>query len=119
MAPVVSETPAAFIKKQRSMKTHADKWVWNAFTNPAREDGWKFKHWMKESEQDEVYPFARFNRKVEVIKYTDEEYQQVIAPLSTDWSKRETDHLFHLCEKFSLRFIVIADRFEQFLDDEL
>ena len=30
---------------------------------------------------------------------------------NTDWSKEETDHLFDLCEQFSLRFIVIADRF--------
>ena len=30
---------------------------------------------------------------------------------TTDWSKEETDHLFDLCDKFSLRFIVIADRF--------
>ena len=112
IAPVIAESPAAFIKKQRNMKKDVDKWVWNTFTNPAREDGWRFKHWMKESEVDEVYPFARFNRKVEVVKYTDEEYFKVIAPLSTDWSKKETDHLFKLCEKYSLRFIVIADRFD-------
>ena len=74
---------------------------------------------MKECEQDETYPFARFNRKVEVIKYTDEEYQKVIAPLSSDWSKQETDHLFRLCEKYSLRFIVVADRFEQALEEEV
>ena len=48
--------------------------MWHEFENPAREDKWKFSHWMKKKEVDEVYPFARFNRKVEVIKYTDEEY---------------------------------------------
>lgn len=68
---------------------------------------------MKESEIGETYPFARFNRKVEVIRYSDEEYQQLVRPLSTDWTKRETDHLFRLCERYSLRFIVIADRYEQ------
>lgn len=32
--------------------------------------------------------------------------------MNTDWTKKETDHLFRLCEKFSLRFIIIADRFD-------
>lgn len=27
------------------------------------------------------------------------------------WSKEETDQLFDLCERFDLRFVVIADRF--------
>jgi hypothetical protein len=30
---------------------------------------------MKKSEVDEVYPFARFNKKIEALKYTDEEYK--------------------------------------------
>lgn len=77
-------------------------------------------HWTKAKETDETYPFAKFNRKVEVVRYTDEEYTKVVEMLNsrpqgkisnTDWSKEETDHLFDLCEQFSLRFIVIADRF--------
>lgn len=31
--------------------------------------------------------------------------------LSQMWTKEETDELFDLCERFDLRFIVIADRF--------
>lgn len=27
------------------------------------------------------------------------------------WTKEETDQLFDLCERFDLRFIIIADRF--------
>ena len=38
--------------------------------------------------------------------------------MSTDWTKRETDHLFRLCERYSLRFIVIGDRFEELSDVE-
>lgn len=72
---------------------------------------------MKDKEKDEVYPFARFNRKVEVVQYTDEEYQKAvveggITSPDKDWTKLETDHLFRLCDKYSLRFIIIADRFE-------
>lgn len=100
------------------MKEKVDEWVWHEFTNPAREDNCKLAHWMKKSETSEVYPFARFNRKIDVIKYTDEEYQKSVAPINSDWSKKETDHLFKLCEKFSLRFIVIADRFDEESDME-
>ena len=92
--------------------------MWHEFNNPAREDGFKFNHWMKRQEMEELYPFSRFNRKIEVIKYTDEEYEKVIAPINTDWTKRETDHLFRLCERFSLRFIVVADRFDSPSDTE-
>lgn len=73
---------------------------------------------MKESEKADPYPFARFNRKVEVVNYTDKEYKDCIRSISTDWTKKETDHLFRLCERYSLRFIIIADRFEQHSDDE-
>lgn len=78
---------------------------------------------MKEKEVDEVYPFARFNRKIEVLQYTDEEYQNAIekggpSVNNHDWNKFETDHLFRLCDKYSLRFIIIADRFEDDIDEK-
>lgn len=108
------------MKKERNLKKAVDKWVWHGFSNPARNDSLVLHHWTKAKDTDEAYPFSRFNRKVEVIRYTDEEYAQLSDNLKfkagglaivTDWSKEETDHLFDLCEQFSLRFIVIADRF--------
>lgn len=100
------------IKKQRNLNKSVDKWIWNEFENKARKDNWRFSHWMKEKEKDDEYPFARFNRQPEVIKYTDEEYYKHIDMMNEDWTKEETDHLMQLCERFNLRFIVIADRFE-------
>jgi hypothetical protein len=29
-----------------------------------------------------------------------------------DWSKEETDHLFELCERFELKWVVIVDRYQ-------
>jgi DNA methyltransferase 1-associated protein 1 len=102
------------------LNKQVDKWVWADFDNPARKDSFKLYHWMKEKERDEVYPFSRFNRQAEVIRYTDDEYEKVVEPLSTDWTREETDHLLNLCERFSLRFIVIADRFDiTTLEDDL
>jgi DNA methyltransferase 1-associated protein 1 len=66
-----------------------------------------------------VYPFAKFNRKAEVIKYTDVEYNSVVAPLISDWDKDETDVLFEQCEMFDLRFINIADRLSEEVSDRI
>ena len=46
-----------------------------------------------------------------MITYTNDEYKKVVATMASDWTKIETDVLFDLCQRFSLRFIVIADRF--------
>jgi DNA methyltransferase 1-associated protein 1 len=64
------------VKKERNFKKQVDKWIWNGFGNPARSDSLVLHHWSKHAEKDEPYPFARFNRKVEVIIYTDDEYQK-------------------------------------------
>ena len=114
------EKPAEDEKKKiPKLDRPVDKWCWSPFPNPAREDQAQFSHWMKKKEVGEVYAFARFNRKASVVTYTDEQYEKVIAPLKTDWSKIETDVLFDLCQRFNLRFIVIADRFSYELKERV
>ncbi|KAJ6319995.1 hypothetical protein OIU78_015398 [Salix suchowensis] len=55
------------------------------------------------------YSFAKYNKSVDAVKYTEEEYEKYLTdPM---WTKEETDQLFDLCERFDLRFVVIADRF--------
>ncbi|XWS36067.1 hypothetical protein CRYUN_Cryun20dG0051900 [Craigia yunnanensis] len=51
-------------------------------------------------------------QSVDVIKYTDEEYEKYLT--DPTWTKEETDQLFDLCEQFDLRFIIIADMFLTF-----
>ena len=41
-----------------------------------------------------------------------------MRPMKSDWDKLETDVLFELIERFSLRFIVIADRFADEVKDQ-
>lgn len=42
--------------------------------------------------------------------YSEQEYQ---VHLHDDgWTKAETDHLFDLCKRFDLRFIVVHDRYD-------
>lgn len=85
-------------------------WKWMPFTNPARKDGAIFYHWRRASEEGKDYPFARFNKTVQVPVYSEQEYQMYLHDDS--WTKAETDHLFDLCHRFDLRFIVIHDRYD-------
>lgn len=85
------------------------KWKWMSFTNPARTDDAVFYHWRRPSDEPKEYPFAKFNKKIDVPSYTEAEYNQ---HLKTDaWNKEETDHLMDLAQRFDLRFIIMADRY--------
>uniref|UniRef100_A0A674NGD4 DNA methyltransferase 1-associated protein 1 n=1 Tax=Takifugu rubripes TaxID=31033 RepID=A0A674NGD4_TAKRU len=85
-------------------------WKWMPFTNPARRDGAIFHHWRRVAEEGKDYPFARFNKTVQVPVYSEQEYQ---VHLHDDgWTKAETDHLFDLCKRFDLRFVVVHDRYD-------
>lgn len=86
------------------------KWSWMPFTNPARTDNATFYHWRRPSDESKEYPFAKFNKKVEIPCYSDVEYQLHLK--SDSWSKEETDHLMDLSKRFDLRFVVMADRYD-------
>uniref|UniRef100_A0A3B4TA43 DNA methyltransferase 1-associated protein 1 n=1 Tax=Seriola dumerili TaxID=41447 RepID=A0A3B4TA43_SERDU len=85
-------------------------WKWMPFTNPARRDGAIFHHWRRVAEEGKDYPFARFNKTVQVPVYSEQEYQMHLH--DDGWTKAETDHLFDLCKRFDLRFIVVHDRYD-------
>ncbi|XP_038616206.1 DNA methyltransferase 1-associated protein 1 isoform X1 [Tachyglossus aculeatus] len=85
-------------------------WKWMPFTNPARKDGAMFYHWRRVAEEGKDYPFARFNKAVQVPVYSEQEYQLYLH--DDAWTKAETDHLFDLSRRFDLRFVVIHDRYD-------
>jgi DNA methyltransferase 1-associated protein 1 len=118
--------------------------VWKPIVHPARPEVDRDKpflsHWVKAGEEDVEYPWAKFNKKLAISKYTDEQYKKYFQgewsdaiPLALhhglahaspsslhfavgrntdgDWTREETDTLFDLCERYDLRFIVIHDRF--------
>lgn len=86
------------------------KWEWTSFSNPARTDNAMFHHWRRPSDEPKEYPFARFNKKVDVPTYSDSDYNQYLK--SDSWSKEETDHIMDLARRFDLRFIIMTDRYE-------
>ncbi|KAF7726592.1 swr complex subunit [Apophysomyces ossiformis] len=106
--------PVAFVqptyKAKFNIKKKAVAWVYQPFTNPVRADDLVLQHWIKASDADDEYLFAKFNKITNVIEYTDEEYDKYLS--DTEWSKEETDYFFKLCRQYDLRFPVIADRYD-------
>eukprot|EP00894_Picocystis_sp_ML_P004594 jgi/Pico_ML_1/55111/g858.t1 len=95
-------------------------WSWMPFHNAAREDGLQLYHWARTSptpmgrlgtmNEDGEYAFAKYNKKVKLVQYNDEEYKELLSD-DPDWSREETDHLLNMCETYDLRFVVLADRY--------
>ncbi|KAF3554467.1 hypothetical protein F2Q69_00018158 [Brassica cretica] len=87
-------------------------WQWLPVKSSARKDDLQLYHWVRvvnDVPPTGDYSFAKYNKSVDVLKYTDDEYENHLT--DPVWTKEETDQLFELCERFDLRFTVIADRF--------
>ncbi|XP_042859863.1 DNA methyltransferase 1-associated protein 1-like [Penaeus japonicus] len=100
------------VKAKLGMK-RVRPWKWMQFTNPARKDGAVFHHWRRACDEGKEYPFAMFNKKVELLTYSDSEYGEHL--LCDGWTRTETDTLFELCQRFDLRWPVIHDRWPSHL----
>uniref|UniRef100_A0AAG5DJP5 DNA methyltransferase 1-associated protein 1 n=1 Tax=Anopheles atroparvus TaxID=41427 RepID=A0AAG5DJP5_ANOAO len=86
-------------------------WEWAPFVNPARTDGAVFHHWKRASDEQKEYPFAKFNKQLDIPSYTLNEYNAHLK--TTKWTKQQTDHLFDLAKRFDVRFIIMCDRWER------
>lgn len=100
------------VKARLGMKK-VRKWEWTPFKNPARTDGAIFHHWRRPNEEPKEYPFAQFNKQLDILTYTVNEYNAHLRSNQTKWSKAQTDHLFDLAKRFDLRFVVMADRWDR------
>ncbi|KAK1699584.1 hypothetical protein QYE76_016281 [Lolium multiflorum] len=112
MAPLMPTIEASHLKRRPAVEKAKVAWRWLPFTTSARTDSLQLSHWVRVVNgvlPTGDYDFAKYNTKVDVLKYTDEEYEKYLT--EPTWSREETDQLFELCERFDLRFIVIADRF--------
>jgi len=110
--PLVPIAPAYTTAKAKLGIKRVRPWKWTSFTNSARPDGASFYHWRRVEEEGQEYVFSKFNRKLHLTIYTDEEYDQLLSE-NTDWTKAETDRLFELANQFDCRWHVIFDRFDQ------
>ena len=120
LAPVVPTH--AGLKDKRKVSARKVAWSWQPFKNSARGDQLMLKHWVKTGAGGAVLPgsnggdvggdyaFSKYNKKVDMLAYNDEEYESLLASLNSDWSREETDRLFELLQRFDLRFLVVHDR---------
>lgn len=112
LAPLMPSIDINQFKKKSQPENEKITWQWLPFTSSARNDNLQLYHWVRVvngTPPTGDYSFAKYNKSVNVTKYTDEEYEKHLT--DPKWTKEETDKLFELCERFDLRFIVIADRF--------
>nr|PNR59390.1 hypothetical protein PHYPA_002181 [Physcomitrium patens] len=111
LPPIMPTLDPASTKK-RPAPTKKISWQWLSFSTTARTDNLQLYHWvqvMDGLQPSGDYAFAKYNKGVNGVRYTDEEYNQLLV--DPNWSREETDRLFDMCEQFDLRFIIIADRF--------
>ncbi|KAK2612360.1 swr complex subunit [Conoideocrella luteorostrata] len=62
------------------------------------------------AEQLEDSTFAKFNVKVQVPQYSEDQYS--VSLQNDDWTKEETDYLMEMASEFDLRWAIIWDRYE-------
>ncbi|XP_039043635.1 SWR1-complex protein 4-like [Hibiscus syriacus] len=111
VAPLMPSIDVSQLKR-RPPSDDKITWQWLPFTSSARKDNLQLYHWVRVVNcvpPTGDYSFAKYNKSVDVIRYTDEEYEKHLT--DPKWTKEETDQLFDLCEQFDLLFIIIADRF--------
>ncbi|KAI0164460.1 hypothetical protein GGR52DRAFT_559947 [Hypoxylon sp. FL1284] len=124
---------STFKKRRFGSRKPAAKWESRPFRNSAREDqSLHLRHWRKQtenqtrtqekqdgendteqeskSEELDDSTFAKFNVQVDIPQYSDDQYNSNLT--SQDWTKDETDYLFHLAGDFDLRWPLIWDRYE-------
>ncbi|EGD78735.1 hypothetical protein PTSG_11773 [Salpingoeca rosetta] len=99
--------------KETAMR-RAKSWKWCSFTNKAREDGLVLHHWREEARANEEYMFARFDEyKVTAPRISRDVYAKYLQDDS--WSYLETRKLMDLYEAFSGSFILMQDRYSQWV----
>ncbi|KAK4379820.1 hypothetical protein RND71_001682 [Anisodus tanguticus] len=112
IAPLMPTLDINQLKKRALSESEKITWQWLPFTSSARKDNLQLYHWVRVVNgvpPTGDYSFAKYNKSVDLIEYTDEEYEKFLS--NPSWTKEETDQLFDLCKRFDLRFVIIADRF--------
>ena len=66
--------------------------IWNFFHSlPLPQDGLVLSHWRRVADEGQPYPYARFNKSVEVPTYTKEEYEVRIVRKKERERERERE----------------------------
>ncbi|KAG6243237.1 swr complex subunit [Claviceps purpurea] len=121
-----------FKKRRFASRKPAAKWELLPFRNSGRDDqSLVLRHWRRKDlkdgegaagtgDQGQPQPpgpgeledsiFAKFNVKIEVPQYTNDQYAMSLQ--NEDWTREETDYLMDMASQFDLRWTVIWDRYD-------
>ncbi|KAK9139140.1 hypothetical protein Scep_008821 [Stephania cephalantha] len=91
LAPLMPTIDPAHLKRKSQIDKEKVTWQWLSFTSSARKDDLKLYHWVRVVNgvpPTGDYSFAKYNKSVEVVKYTDEEYEKHLTdPVVTTQSR--------------------------------
>ncbi|QRW16322.1 SWR1-complex protein 4 [Rhizoctonia solani] len=107
-APKLKQKPTfgrSQAEKPKEEEKPATKWEWREFSNGARTDGLKLKHWTKISPERKPIQFEKYNVTPTIYTYSTDEYNKLLQ--DPDWSREETDYLFQIAREYDVRFFVI------------
>ncbi|KAJ1495871.1 hypothetical protein T484DRAFT_2938110 [Baffinella frigidus] len=106
---VEKTTTAPVFGKKRRLAHKQVQWEWLTFSSSARPD-LDLKHWQKKGVQKEDYPFAKFNKHLTLVVYSDDEYAKLLE--NEGWTREKTDKLMKMVQRFDMNFVVIQDRWD-------
>ena len=109
---LIGGVPSIVERTNKSSKKSSN-WVWSPFTNPARKDNLQLVHWQRAEDVNKDYDFAKLNQNIDIVEFTEEEYNKLIKPNDRNWNYEQTRYLWDLIKRYELRFIVIMDRFDE------
>ena len=89
------------------------KWVYTPYNNNARTDGLKLTHWQKLEDVNKEIDYNQFNKKVEVVEFSKDEYDTLIKPFDKNWNYTQTTYLWELLKLYDLKFHIVFDRFDE------
>ena len=68
-------------------------WEWQGFNNGGRTDGLRLSHWKKNNDKSTDYTFARFNKTVRILSYTEDEYARHLVHPARNTYPNQTPNL--------------------------
>ena len=87
-------------------------WVWSKFSNPSRKDKLQLEHWQRKEDVGKEYDTS-YNRSIEIVEFTKDEYDKLIKPNDRNWNYEQTMYLWDLIKQYQLKFVIIFDRFDE------
>lgn len=102
----------SIVERSNHKVVKRSNWVWSKFSNPSRKDKLELEHWQRKEDVGKEYDTS-FNRSIEIVEFTKDEYDKLIKPNDRNWNYEQTMYLWDLIKQYQLKFVIIFDRFDE------